>query len=89
MAKQMQLTVIVLVLLITTVEIIGGNRHNGVTKGGAMYTSLESPTPPLSLSESSLTAPSVAPHPAHSRFVLNHRGGGSSQSEVIAGTASP
>lgn len=95
MAKQTQLTAIVFALLMATVEIKGGNRYNvvmsrGCRRGGrAIRPSVESPTLHLSPSELSLTPPPVALQSEHSRYELNHRGGGAAQWEVIRGRAHP
>lgn len=78
MVNQMGLTIIVLVILMTTVEIKGGNRHQSITrccgKGGAIYPSTEYPTSSPSPAESPLTVTLVVPLPAKSQPVKYHRG---------------
>lgn len=89
MAKQTELTVIILVLLTTTVEIQGENRYKAITKnGGVIYPSTESPTASPSPPESPLTMPLTAPLSAKSGYVLNNKGG-AIQLEVTAGRAAP
>lgn len=88
MGKQMGLTMIALVLLMTTVEIDGGNRFQSITtttccrKGGAIYPSTESPTPAPSSAESPLTVPLNAPLPAKSHHVQYLRGRSLQQTRV-------
>lgn len=94
MVKQIGLTAIVLVLLMTTVEIKGGNRYNVVMtkccRKSVMNPSMASlsPSPEMSLSpspsESPLTIPLIA-SPANSPYLVAYRGG-AAQLQVTGGT---
>lgn len=87
MVKQIGLTTIVLILLMTTVEIKGGNRYNVVMskccRKGAMNPSMASPSP----SESPLTIPLIASL-ANTPYVVAYRDG-AAKLQVTEGTPSP
>ncbi|KAL8104480.1 hypothetical protein AgCh_028632 [Apium graveolens] len=92
----MGLTMIALVLLMTTVEIDGGNRYQSITSHHHMLQkrrchllpplTTESPTPAPSSAESPLTVSLIAPPlQQKSHYVQYHSWGGSIQSESRVG----
>lgn len=88
MATHIRVTIIVLVLLMTTVEIRGNRFGNIVTtccrKGGAIYTSVESPIPTPSRSESPHILPPIVPHAVNSPYRGGSGAGGGHRGKSLS-----